>query len=170
MKILIADAHPLLRAGVLRRLEREHGFELVGLTRSGTALQPIVDGLRPHVVLLDSSIPDADWLRCVARMCASDPAPKVVVMSTGADPTQVEEAFKSGASAYVLKSIPADDLASAIRQAVQGTAYHASGLPGLTEALATRSAASRSEPSRPLTGSGGAVSRREGRWRRRRPF
>jgi DNA-binding NarL/FixJ family response regulator len=162
MKILSADAQPLLRAGVLRRLEREHGFELVGLTRSGTAVQPIVDGLRPHVVLLDSAIADEDWQTCVVRLCASDPAPKVVVMSTQAEPARVEEAFKSGASAYVLKGIAADDLASAIRQAVQGTAYHASGLPSLS--WKSRDAGWTSASAR------GSGSCRAGRWRRRRPL
>jgi DNA-binding NarL/FixJ family response regulator len=135
MKILIADAQPLLRAGVLRRLEQEHDFELVGLTRSGSAVPPIVDGLRPHVVLLDSNIPDANWLTCVEWLRASESSPTVVVMSTETDPTLAEEAFKSGASGFVLKSLAADDLASAIRQAVQGTAFHASGLPGLSEEL-----------------------------------
>jgi DNA-binding NarL/FixJ family response regulator len=168
MKILIADAQPLLRAGVLRRLEHGHDFELVGVTRSGSAIPPIVDGLRPHVVLLDSSIADTDWRACVAWLRACDSSPQVVVMSTQADPTLAEEAFKTGARGYVLKTLDADDLASAIRQAVQGTAYHASGLPGLSDELAA-TVRSQSSARNRWTGSAHRVAKRCAGWVRQGP-
>ena len=65
---------------------------------------------------------------------------KVVMCSMSADPDQIQGAFKRGACGYVLKTINPIDLGSAIRQAVEGTAYHALGLPAMDEETVARSA------------------------------
>lgn len=140
MKVLLADDHPLVLAGVRQILERDEAFEIVGEARSGSEVLPLVGRLRPDVVLLDLRIPGIDGLGCLERIRARHPEVKVIILSVMSDPEQIQAAFKRGAAGYVIKSIDPSDLASAIRQAVEGTAFHALGLPVLNDNAVARAA------------------------------
>ncbi|MCW2963925.1 MAG: two component transcriptional regulator, LuxR family [Actinomycetia bacterium] len=138
MNVLIADDHPLFLAGVRDLLGREEGFDVIGEARYGPEVLPLVSRLHPDLLLLDLRMPGLDGLACLERVRARHPKVKVVVLSMCAEPEQIQAAFKRGACGYVLKSIDANDLTSAIRQAVDGTAYHAFGLPALNEDTSAR--------------------------------
>jgi DNA-binding NarL/FixJ family response regulator len=138
MNVLIADDHPLFLAGVRDLLGREEGFDVIGEARYGPEVLPLVSRLHPDLLLLDLRMPGLDGLACLERVRARHPKLKVVVLSMCAEPEQIQAAFKRGACGYVLKSIDAHDLTSAIRQAVDGTAYHAFGLPALNEDTSAR--------------------------------
>jgi DNA-binding NarL/FixJ family response regulator len=138
MNVLIADDHPLFLAGVRDLLGREEGFEVVGEARYGPEVLPLVSRLHPDLLLLDLRMPGLDGLACLERVRARHPKLKIVVLSMCAEPEQIQAAFKRGACGYVLKSIDTNDLTSAIRQAVDGTAYHAFGLPALDEDTSAR--------------------------------
>jgi DNA-binding NarL/FixJ family response regulator len=140
LRVLIADDHPLLLAGVREILERDAGFEVVGEAHSGPEVVPLAGQLQPDVVLLDMRMPGLDGFGCLDRLRARYEDIKVVVLSMCADPEQVQAAFHRGACGYVLKTIDPSGLASAIRAAVDGTAYHALGLPALTEDSAGKDA------------------------------
>jgi NarL family two-component system response regulator LiaR len=131
LKTLIADDHPLLRAAVRAVLDEDNGFDVVAEAHSGAEVLALVDRTAPDVVLLDLRMPGLDGLSCLDRIVARHPTCKVVVLSGLSDPELIQAAFKRGACGYVVKTIIVDDLPSAIRQAVDGTAYHASGLPAL---------------------------------------
>jgi DNA-binding NarL/FixJ family response regulator len=88
---------------------------------------------QPDVVLLDVRLPGLDGLACLDRLRAGFPDVLVVMCSTGADPDLIESAFARGACGYIVKSVDPNELASAIRQAVTGTAFHAHGLSGIDE-------------------------------------
>jgi DNA-binding NarL/FixJ family response regulator len=133
MKILLADDHPLVLNGIREALEADDDFEVVGAARSGPEVLPLVGQRSPDVVLLDVRMPDLDGFGCLSRIRARYPAVKVVMLSMFADPEQVKLAFMRGACGYVVKSIDPADLPSAIRQAVEGTAFHALGLTSLDE-------------------------------------
>jgi len=138
MKLLIADDHPLVVVGIRQMLERDESFEVVGTASSGSEVLPLVGRLNPDVVLLDLRMPGIDGLGCVERIRARHPNVKIVVLSVSTDPEQIQAAFKRGACGFVIKSIDPKDLVSAIRQAVEGTAFHALGLPALTENTVAR--------------------------------
>jgi DNA-binding NarL/FixJ family response regulator len=138
MNVLIADDHPLFLAGVKELLGREEGFVVIGEARYGPEVLPLVTRLQPDLLLLDLRMPGLDGLACLERVRARHPNLKIVVLSMCAEPEQIQAAFKRGACGYVLKSIDANDLTSAIRQAVDGTAYHAFGLPALNEDTSAR--------------------------------
>jgi DNA-binding NarL/FixJ family response regulator len=140
MRILIADDHPLMLAGMRRTLAASDGFEVVAEARSGPEVMPLVRRTSPDVVLLDLRMPGIDGLGCLDRIIANDPRTKVVIVSASGDPDLIQAAFKHGACGYVVKGIELIDLASAIRQAVDGTAYHALGLPALNEESAAKAA------------------------------
>jgi len=140
MRIMIADDHGLIRAGVRETLESDEGFEIVGEANSGSQVLPLVARTAPDVVLLDLRMPGIDGLGCLQRIRDSHPTVKVVMCSMSTDPDQIQGAFKRGACGYILKTINPIDLGSAIRQAVEGTAYHALGLPAMDEETTARTA------------------------------
>ena len=133
LRILLADDHPLLLAGVREVLARGGDFEVVGEATHGSEVLPLVTQRRPDVVLLDLRLPGLDGHACLERIRTQHPAVHVVVFSMRDDPTDIEAAFRRGASGYVLKTIDPRDLAAAIRQSVDGTAYHAQGLTWIVE-------------------------------------
>ena len=140
MKILIADDHPLMLAGVRHSLEADEGFEVVAEARSGTEVLPLIGRTSPDAVLLDLRMPGIDGLGCLDRIVARHPNTKVIVLSVTSDPERIQAAFRHGACGYIVKGIDVIDLPSAIRQAVDGTAYHALGLPALNEESAVKAA------------------------------
>ncbi|MGZ3489170.1 MAG: response regulator [Isosphaeraceae bacterium] len=138
IKILLADDHPLVLLGVRHTLEQDGGFLVVGEARSGHDLVRLVGEHAPEVVLLDPKMPAMDGISALDQIRHRFPNVKVVLFSAAADIGQVEAAFRHGASGYVVKTIDTRDLGPAIRQAIQGTDYHAIGIPALTgESAAT---------------------------------
>ena len=127
MKILIADDHPLILSGLRTVLTEAGGFDVVGEARSGTEVIREVGRLAPDVVLLDMRMPGLYGLGCLDQLRARYPRTKVVALSVSGDLEEIESAFSHGACGYVVKSIDPMDLASAVRQAVDGTAYHPLG-------------------------------------------
>jgi DNA-binding NarL/FixJ family response regulator len=140
MKVLLADDHPVVLIGLRAVLEATEGFEVVGAARTGPEVLPLVGRLNPDVVLLDMHMPGIDGLGCLARLHQQYPKVKAVMISSAADPDVIQAAFKLGACGFIIKTIDAADLASAIRQAVDGTAFHAFGLPAMNEAAIAKGA------------------------------
>ena len=140
MRILIADDHPLLLAGIRRVLEEAGDFEIVGEATSGSEVLPLLGRTAPDVALIYMRMPGIDGLGCLERIRMRYPAVIVVVLSAFANPEQIQAALARGASGYIVKSINPLDLPSAIRQAVEGTVYHALGMPEVSEVAMARAA------------------------------
>jgi DNA-binding NarL/FixJ family response regulator len=129
VKVLIADDHRLMLEGIRRSLEDVEGFEIVGEAYSGSQVLPLVSRTNPDVVLLDIRMPQMDGLTCIELIRNRHPNVKVVALSVFSDPDHIQAALKRGASGYIVKSVNPLDLPSALRQALEGTVYHALGLP-----------------------------------------
>jgi len=127
-KVLIADDHPLVRSGVRRALEEEQDFEVVGEATNGAKVLPLVGQTNPDLVVLDISMPQLDGFACLDQIRKRYPDVKVVILSASGDPERVEAAVARGATAYVLKSVDVRDLASALRQAIEGTVFQPLGV------------------------------------------
>lgn len=141
MKVLIADDHRLIVAGIRRALEvEEDEFEVVGEANTGAQVLPLVGRTAPDVVLLDIRMPKMDGLLCLEQIRARYPQVKVVMLSVFSDPEHIQMALLHGASGYIVKTINPRDLPSALRQAVEGSVYHAIGLPEVTEETEARAA------------------------------
>jgi len=126
LKVLIADDHPLMLAGIRRALERAEGIEIAGEARSGAELIDMVRRRLPDVVLMDLRMPGVTGTECVQRICSEWPQIKVVVLSACEDRPSIESALAAGASAYIVKSVNAFDIASVLRQVWgAGTVFHA---------------------------------------------
>jgi DNA-binding NarL/FixJ family response regulator len=129
VKVVIADDHRLMLDGIRRALEAVEGFEIVGEAYSGSQVLPLISRTNPDLVLLDIRMPHMDGLTCIELIRARHPNVKVVALSVFSDPDHIQAALKRGASGYIVKSVNPLDLPSALRQALEGTVYHALGLP-----------------------------------------
>src|SRR5438045_6973675 len=129
MRVLIADDHPLILAGIKRALEEDDQFEVVAEARVGSQVLPLISQTNPDLALLDLRMPEMDGLQCLDRNRQQHPKVKVVILSVSTDPEVVQTVLNHGASAYVVKSVNPIDLSSALRQALEGTVFSAIGLP-----------------------------------------
>ncbi len=129
MKVLIADDHRLILAGIRRALEAVEDIEIVGEANVGSQVLPLVRRTSPDVVLLDMRMPQMDGLACLDQIRKHCPNVKVVVLSVFGDAEHIQAAFRHGASGYIVKTVNPVDLPSALRQAVEGSVFHAVGVP-----------------------------------------
>jgi DNA-binding NarL/FixJ family response regulator len=134
IRVLLADDHRLILDGIRAALAQADDIEVVGEARTGAQVLPLVNQTRPDVVLLDIRLPQVDGLAVLELLRRRHPEVKVVVLSVFSDPEHIQAALKRGASGYIVKSVNPQDLASALRQAVEGTVYHVLGMPEATGA------------------------------------
>jgi DNA-binding NarL/FixJ family response regulator len=125
IRVLIADDHPLIIAGIRRTIEHVDDMEVVGEAHSGQELLSLVERRRPEVVLMDLRMPGVDGVDCIERIHHAWPSVKVVVLSACDDRETIDEALRAGANAYVLKSAQTIDIASVLRQVASGAVFHA---------------------------------------------
>src|ERR687891_2268434 len=123
IKILLADDHRLILAGIRRALEEVVDLEVVGEAETGSQVLPLIHQTSPDLVLLDLRLPDMNGLACLDAIRKRYPEVKVVVLSAFSDPEHIQAAFQRGATAYIVKSVNPVDLPSAIRQALDQTVY-----------------------------------------------
>jgi DNA-binding NarL/FixJ family response regulator len=129
MRVLIADDHPLILAGIRHALQQADGFEVVAEASSGAQVLPLVAQTKPDVCLLDIRMPDMDGLAALDRIRKRHPDVKVVILSASTNPDIIQNVLNRGASAYIVKSVDPIDIPSALRQALQGSVFTAIGVP-----------------------------------------
>jgi DNA-binding NarL/FixJ family response regulator len=119
--VLLADDHTIVSEGLEALLKDR--FKLVGTVRDGRALLAAADHLRPEVIVTDISMPLLNGLDAVRQIKISLPRTKVVVLTMHADPHLAAQAFRAGASAYLLKVSSGEELVRAIDEALRGRVY-----------------------------------------------
>jgi DNA-binding NarL/FixJ family response regulator len=119
--VVVADDHPLILEGIRQALADAPDIEIVGEAVDGSQVAPLVNERRPDVVLLDIRMPKLDGLAALELLRNRHPGVKVVVLSVFDDAEHVQAALSRGAAGYIVKSVNPLDLASAVRQAVEGT-------------------------------------------------
>ena len=120
-RIVLADDHTLILDSLKNLLEPE--FDVVGLFADGHGLMEGAPSLNPHVIVLDIGMPTMNGLTAGQRLKQALPLVKLVYLTMNRDPDMAGEAFRLGASAYVLKNSAAGELQKAIRQVVRGGFY-----------------------------------------------
>jgi DNA-binding NarL/FixJ family response regulator len=125
VKVLIADDHPLMIAGIRRALERNEAIEIVGEARSGAEVLQSVERRRPQLVLLDLRMPGNSKFECIEAIRGRWPDVKIVVLSAAEDRATIDAALASGATSYIVKSVEPVDIASVVRQTASGRVFHA---------------------------------------------
>ena len=120
-RIILADGQLLLADAIRQLLEPE--FEVVAICGDGRNLIERAVELRPDLIVLDIGLPKLNGLVCGERLKIHNPGVKLLYLTMNSDLDVVGEAFRVGASGYVLKSSAADELIGIIRQVLRGVSY-----------------------------------------------
>jgi DNA-binding NarL/FixJ family response regulator len=120
-RVLLADDHQMLADALKGVLEPR--FEVVGSVRDGRALVEAAAKLRPEVVVVDIAMPQLNGLDAARQIKHNMPGVKLVFMTMNEDPDLVGEAFRAGASAFLLKQAAAFELTDAIDKVLKGGSY-----------------------------------------------
>ena len=120
--VLIADDQALVRAGFRLILEAEADLEVVGEAADGLEAVAAAQRLRPDIVLMDVRMPGLDGLEATRRLINSDCTTKVLMLTTFDMDEYVYESLRAGASGFLLKDVPPEQLVSGIRAVVSGEA------------------------------------------------
>jgi DNA-binding NarL/FixJ family response regulator len=129
MRVVIADDHTFYREG-LARLLRKFGVDVVGEAPDGEAAVRLVEETSPDVVLLDLRMPGTSGLEAVRMLTDHAAAAPVLVLSVSAEEWDVTDAIAAGASGYVLKDEPVEEVIAGIRAAAAGGARISPGTAG----------------------------------------
>lgn len=132
--IFTVHSHPIVQIGLADIVHRASGLELVGQASSGREAQRLVEEVEPHVVLLDSTLPDMDGLELLRTLKLRNERLGAAVISVHRDRDSCVRALRAGAAAYVTKGSPADDIVRALRCAALGRRFVSTDM---TEQLAT---------------------------------
>jgi DNA-binding NarL/FixJ family response regulator len=120
LKVLIADDHPLIIAGIRRTIEHVDDMHVVGEAQSGGELLQLIERRRPDVVLMDLRMPGVTGTETIELIRTRWPETKMVVLSACDDAPVIEATLRAGASAYVMKTAGSLDITSILRQAADG--------------------------------------------------
>jgi DNA-binding NarL/FixJ family response regulator len=120
-RVLLADDHTLVLDG-FRKLLEEH-CEIVGAVENGRALLEAAERHRPDVITLDISMPQLNGIDAARRLRKISPNTKLIFVTMHADQAYISEAFKSGASGYLLKRSAGSELVQAIQAVMNGNYY-----------------------------------------------
>ncbi len=123
IRLVIADDHPVVRAGLAGLLSDEPEFEVVGEASDGDEAVRIAAATRPDVVLMDLRMPRTDGVAATARIVAGEagePAPRVLILTTYESDDQILSAIEAGAAGYLLKAAPQEEIAAGIRSVAAG--------------------------------------------------
>lgn len=132
IRILLADDHAVLRAGLQALLDTRTDMTVIGEATDGAALLPLAQDTQPDVILLDLSMPRLSGLDVLPLLRQHVPHTRILILTMHDDQSYLQRALKAGAAGYVLKKAADVELISAIHAVMRGDVYvH----PAMTKAL-----------------------------------
>ncbi|MBI5298507.1 MAG: response regulator transcription factor [Chloroflexi bacterium] len=123
VRILLADDHAVLRAGLRLLLTSRNEYEIVGEASSGVETISLAGELQPDLILLDLSMPGLDGLDALPALRKLCPSARILILTMHDDPQYLRQALKHGASGYVLKKAADSELLSAVQVVLRGEVY-----------------------------------------------
>jgi DNA-binding NarL/FixJ family response regulator len=120
IRVVVADDHPIVRAGLVGLLDAADGIDVVGAASDGVEVVDLVEKERPDVVLMDMRMPRRDGDEATAMLRESVPATRVIVLTTYESDDVIMRAIAAGASGYLLKAAPEAELIAGIRAVAAG--------------------------------------------------
>jgi len=123
IRVLLADDHTILRAGVRSLLADETDMRVVGEARDGSEAVEQAGRLEPDVIVMDMVMPRMGGLEATAEIVKRHPDVKILILSMYDDDEYVEQIIQAGASGYVIKRAAAEDLVRAIREVHRGSSF-----------------------------------------------
>lgn len=120
IKLLIADDHPVVRMGLRGMLDGQEDFEVVAEVENGAQAVEAAERLRPDVVLMDLRMPEMDGVTATTRIVERTPGVRILVLTTSDSGADILRAVEIGATGYILKDAPREELFRAVRAAAEG--------------------------------------------------
>jgi DNA-binding NarL/FixJ family response regulator len=120
-RIILADEHRIFLEGLQKILQAE--CDLIGLAEDGRELMKSAAATHPDVIVLEILMPLLSGMEAARQLSKVCPHTKIVFLTALSDPKYVTEAFRAGASAYLVKKCPAAELIGAIREVLRGNVY-----------------------------------------------
>lgn len=136
IRVVMADDQELIRAGFAMILAVEPDIEVVGEAADGDSVVRVVAEMHPDVVLMDVQMPGTDGIAATEQLTREHPDCRVLILTTFDDDAYLFSALRAGASGFLLKNCPPDDLVQAVRLASRG---HALLAPEVTQRVIERS-------------------------------
>ena len=127
-RIVLADDQNVVREAIKCLLQTEPDFEVVGETADGLSVVPLVDRVKPEVLIVDVAMPGLYGLEITRQVRERSPKTAVIVLSRYVNEWYVTEALRNGASGYVVKQAEAHELTRAVRMVAEGRRYLSSPL------------------------------------------
>ncbi len=137
LRLLLADDHAVMRAGLANMLNSEEGFEVAGEAGDGATTLKLYRLLKPDLVLLDVSMPGMDGIETLRQLRAGHPQARVLMLSSSDAEEDILHSFHAGASGYVSKTARPEDLTAAIHACLRGEKVMS---PVIAQRLAEQSA------------------------------
>jgi len=123
VRILLADDHQMMRAGIRALVQGFSGYEVVGETGDGREVLRLAKSLAPDLILMDLSMPGLNGLNATARVVKDHPALRVIVLSMHTSESYVLDALRAGASGYVVKGAAPEELEQALKAVAADDRY-----------------------------------------------
>jgi DNA-binding NarL/FixJ family response regulator len=123
LRVLLADDHALVRAGLRKLLESMPNIEVIGEADDGLQLIALAEQLQPNLILMDIAMPGLNGLDATARLHQSWPEIRVIILSMHQNEEYVRQALRNGAAAYLLKDAAPMELDMALKSVLNGATY-----------------------------------------------
>ncbi len=120
VRLLIADDHPVVRAGLRDMLSDEPGLEVVGEASDGAEALASVEKLDPDIVLMDLRMPGVDGVEAITSITAGHPGTRILVLTTYDSDADILRAIEAGATGYLMKDTPREELYESILATARG--------------------------------------------------
>jgi len=120
IRIVVADDHPIVRGGIVALLDSADDIEVIGQASTGTEAVELALSLEPDLVLMDLRMPGLTGDEATARILGEKPGIRVVVLTTYETDSSILAAIEAGASGYLLKAAPQEEILAGIRSVARG--------------------------------------------------
>jgi len=120
IKILMADDHPVVRAGIRGMLETQDEFQVIAEAENGREAFEQIGKLKPDVVLMDLRMPEMDGVEAIGKIKEKYPNVNILVLTTYDTDADIVRAVEAGATGYLLKDAPREELFRAVRATAKG--------------------------------------------------
>lgn len=123
IRVLLVDDHPIIRHGLTQLINQEADFSICGEVEDGPQVLPAVDALHPDIVLLDITLKTVSGINVLQEVRARYPDLPVLMLTMHDEARFAERSLRAGASGYVIKQDPPENLISALRTVLSGEIY-----------------------------------------------